>query len=737
VIFLLSGNQLSHEITQRKRAVIYCRVSTDKQEQDGESLEYQEDKCRRYAELHDMDVIMVLLEAKSGFIHYSFREKLTLARQMIREGLADVIIVWDLRRFSRNFVHSAMIFEEIESAGGEVISVSENIDNSLTGKLIRSILAWSAESEREKIVEYANRHWQKRHELNLPMATTTPSYGWKWGDKDKTYFVLNKEEAAVRRSIFEMFVEMDMSIRQIGHKLTIDGIKTPREARKELVPEEEEDVTPDDVLEPEPEEEDGAHDSAPKRIPWTTGTIHMYLQDVANTGTLVICKKKRVLQPDGTIKFITHPEQKIIPGAMPPIVSPEMFERAQRKLATNRETKSHPPREPEDYLLTGHVYCSLCGHRMHSLAEKGLPVYRCNKHISIYDPNPSQCEPHVLRVKTSAIDPVVWENCCRVFDRLSVIQDVIRESIDQAIQNMVENTQGRALITELEEQITYASQERDKHPEGSYYYKLISQDIREKKEKLQRCEEEFARSRDRMKLSGSFQKSMTNFLEFLNTMKGRYHEATFQEKRNALDVLGVVVRVHPDEEGTPPLPPVETGQEWLSVSEVSELTGIHRNSLMPYVRSGKFKSQKIATPHIVIHRDEIVRFLKERKQKTVDLSQEEKEWFTIHQLVNVMKITTWRILHQAIEDGEIQTSTKDVMHSYIHRDELNRFLRESPIRLRSLSDTIAAPRIDVTYSPLFTGVQAPKDAQQVVNVVHNAGLAKLVVRLKPIIVIKG
>src|SRR5438876_10628740 len=94
-------------VAQRKRAVIYCRVSTDKQEQDGESLEYQEEKCRRYAELHDLDVIMVLKEAKSGFIHYSLREQLTLARQFIRDQMADVIIVWDLRRFARNFVHSA------------------------------------------------------------------------------------------------------------------------------------------------------------------------------------------------------------------------------------------------------------------------------------------------------------------------------------------------------------------------------------------------------------------------------------------------------------------------------------------------------------------------------------------------------------------------------------------------------------------------------------------------------
>jgi site-specific DNA recombinase len=734
-VICLTKQQTQDTIRHTRRAIIYCRVSTDKQEQDGESLEYQEEKGRRYAELHDMDVIMVLSEAKSGFIHYSFREKLTLARQMIREGLADVIIVWDLRRFSRNFVHSAMIFEEIESAGGEVISVSENIDNSLTGKLIRSILAWSAESEREKIVEYANRHWQKRHELNLPMATTTPSYGWKWGDKDKTYFVLNKEEAAVRRSIFEMFVEMDMSIRQIGHKLTIDGIKTPREARKELESEEE-DAIEDGVPELEPEEEEGAEDGVPKLIPWTTGTIHMYLQDVANIGTLVICKKKRILQPDGTIKYITHPEQKIIPGAMPPIVSPEMFERAQRKLATNRETKSHPPRNPEDYLLIGHVYCALCGHRMHPIAEKGLPMYRCNKHMSVYDPNPSQCDPHVLRVKMSVIDPVVWEDCCRVFERLDNIQNVIRASIDQFVENMLENTQGRALITELEEQIAYARQERDKHPEGSYYYKLISQDIREKEESLQRCEEEFARSRDRMKLSGSFQKSITNFLDFLNTMKGRYHEASFKEKRNALNVLGVMVRVHPDAEETPPLPSVETDKEWLSVSDASMLTGIHRNSLMLHVRSCKLKSQKMVTPHIVIHRDEIVRFLQERKQKTVDLSQEEEEWFTVHKLVVVLKVTTWRIIHQAIEQGELQAGTKDVMHSYIHRDELNRFLRESPIRLRSLSETIA-PRIDVIYSPLFTDVQVSEDAQQVVNVVHNAGLAKLVARLKPVIVVKG
>lgn len=216
----------------RRRAIVYCRVSTDKQEQDGASLDYQEEKCTQYAKLNDIEVIAVLREAKSGFIHYSLREKLTLGRQLVRDGVADMIIVFDLRRFSRNFVHSAMIFEEIESAGAEIVSVSENIDNSLTGKLIRSILAWSVESERHKVVEYANRRWQTRVELGLPVGTGRAPYGWNWQDKEKTSYEINPEQAAVRVSIFHMFVELDMSLRAIVHKLAEDRVLTSTYAKK-------------------------------------------------------------------------------------------------------------------------------------------------------------------------------------------------------------------------------------------------------------------------------------------------------------------------------------------------------------------------------------------------------------------------------------------------------------------------------------------------------------------------
>ncbi len=287
--------------TQRKRAVIYCRVSTDKQEQDGESLEYQEDKCRRYAELYDLDVVAVLKEAKSGFIHYSLRDKLTLARQLVRDGMADMIIVFDLRRFSRNFVHSAMIFEEIESNGAEIVSVSENIDNSLTGKLIRSILAWSAESERHKIVEYANRRWQTRVEVGLPVGTGRSPYGWDWKDKDKTEYMVNPEQAAVRVSIFHMFVELDMSLRAITHKLTEDGILTPTYARQfQGTPPQDLEVSIEHCL-------------------WRYTTVRELLMDLENIGILVVCKAKQTIGQDGKRKVEVHPNRREIPGGIPAI----------------------------------------------------------------------------------------------------------------------------------------------------------------------------------------------------------------------------------------------------------------------------------------------------------------------------------------------------------------------------------------------------------------------------------
>jgi len=462
----------------RKRVVIYCRVSTDKQEVDGESLEYQEAKCRSYAELHDMDVVIVLLEAKSGFIHYSLREKLTIARQFIRDGLADVIIVFDLRRFSRNFVHSAMIFEEIESHGGEIVSVSENIDNSLTGKLIRSILAWGAESERHKIVEYANRRWQTRVEAGLPVGVGRSPYGWDWKDKEKIAHVINGEQAAVRVSIFHMFVELDMSLRAIMHKLTEDRVMTPTYAWKFR-----DEPLPDGEIRLE-------------YCLWRYTTVRELLMDPENIGILVVCKQKQTIGPDGKRRHEVHPNRREIPDGIPAVISLSTYERAQAKLKTNKADKSHLPLNQEDYLLRGHISCATCGRSMKPRTQKkgrqnkdgtpkDYPYYRCTNLQNKY----GACAARTV-IRTEPLDEIVWQTCCELFKRTEAVQAALEIQLQDAINTLLEDTTGQRQIKDIEATIALAGKELAKHEKGSYMHNLIELDILRQQEQLARYKEE-------------------------------------------------------------------------------------------------------------------------------------------------------------------------------------------------------------------------------------------------------
>src|SRR5258708_33194178 len=94
-------------------------------------------------------------------------------------------------------------------------------------------------------------------------------------------------------------------------------------------------------------------------------------------------------------------------------------------------------------------------------------------------------------------------------------------------------------------------------------------------------------------------------------MRGRYHEATFQEKRNALDVLGVKVYVYqnkPDHEAM--LEVIQKKQqEWFSVPEAAQLTGIASSTLYNCAREGRLQTQ-LRESSVFIHRDMLISFLK-------------------------------------------------------------------------------------------------------------------------------
>ncbi len=51
---------------ETKRAVLYCRVSTDEQRKHGNSLTYQEELLRRYCERRGIEVAQTFIEDESA-----------------------------------------------------------------------------------------------------------------------------------------------------------------------------------------------------------------------------------------------------------------------------------------------------------------------------------------------------------------------------------------------------------------------------------------------------------------------------------------------------------------------------------------------------------------------------------------------------------------------------------------------------------------------------------------------
>ena len=89
------------------KAAIYCRVSTEGQEQDGTSLQTQLEACQKYCRLEGYEVAYEFNEAWSGLSLE--RPRLAELRELVRSESIDCVVVYSLDRFSRDPVHGVIL----------------------------------------------------------------------------------------------------------------------------------------------------------------------------------------------------------------------------------------------------------------------------------------------------------------------------------------------------------------------------------------------------------------------------------------------------------------------------------------------------------------------------------------------------------------------------------------------------------------------------------------------------
>ncbi|MBT7590329.1 MAG: recombinase family protein [Candidatus Scalindua sp.] len=132
------------------KAIIYCRVSTKEQSEQGFSLKSQEKECCKFAENNNYEVDNVFIEKGESAKTQDRTELQKLIKYAVenRKSLS-ALIIWKYDRLARNLGDQTELFKHFSSLKIRVLSATENNEENASGKLMRNIFGSFAQYEND------------------------------------------------------------------------------------------------------------------------------------------------------------------------------------------------------------------------------------------------------------------------------------------------------------------------------------------------------------------------------------------------------------------------------------------------------------------------------------------------------------------------------------------------------------------------------------------------------------
>src|SRR5262252_8550144 len=160
-------------------AALYARVSSD-QQAEAHTIDSQVAALRaRVAE----DGLVVPAEREfldDGFSGATLvRPALERLRDLVAEGVIDRVYVHSPDRLARRYVYQALLLDEVQAAGVEVVFVNRSLGQSPEDELLLQVQGMVAEYERAKILERSRRG--KRHGAQVGMVSVLGGAPYGYG----------------------------------------------------------------------------------------------------------------------------------------------------------------------------------------------------------------------------------------------------------------------------------------------------------------------------------------------------------------------------------------------------------------------------------------------------------------------------------------------------------------------------------------------------------------------------
>lgn len=205
----------------KTKAVAYLRVSTDKQADTGVSLDAQRAKVQLYAELYDLELVEVVVDAGASAKTLE-RDGLQRALAMLDNGKADALLVAKLDRLTRSVRDLGALLDGWfgRKDGPALLSVQEQVDTRTAGgRLVLNVLMSVAQWERETIGERTSAAMAHMKAEGAYTGGRAP-YGWKADENGKLHPVKVEQEAI---SLAKRLHADGNSLRRVGALLSEAG----------------------------------------------------------------------------------------------------------------------------------------------------------------------------------------------------------------------------------------------------------------------------------------------------------------------------------------------------------------------------------------------------------------------------------------------------------------------------------------------------------------------------------
>ena len=307
-------------------AALYARVSSDRQDVDL-SVAAQLRALRDYAEKNGYLVAREYIdEAESGRIADRPQFQRMLDEASKPESPFKEILVWKFSRFTRKREHAVAFKSMLRRRGVRVVSITEQADDTPTGKLLEAIIESVDEFYSENLAQEVTRGMREAASRGFWVTSYAP-YGYKRvhvqdGPKKRPTLELNPPADAVVRRIFDMALQ-GKSILDVTKTLNAEGIPTTNGKK------------------------------------WLKTTIHSMLANEAYTGAVVWGIKAKDGAPPVRVE-----------DAHPAIITKEEFRRVKKLLGSRAPKRMNPRRAFSPYLLSGLLRCQTCGKAMTAAEAK-------------------------------------------------------------------------------------------------------------------------------------------------------------------------------------------------------------------------------------------------------------------------------------------------------------------------------------------------------------------------------